>query len=289
MLHSDRRFAQFRRLGRPGGTQARPQPAKLHTYPPLSITGRNGQLHDINDLVAYQAPWDPTVCAESLATSKIYQAGANIVWIKAIATGSPIPVSATASWCKIANLADTFFRREGNRATVQQDGRIVFPTTLEAFTDHPLSTGVEHPLSTEAAAPAPSAAGPAPPPATLQDGELLLLGGHALVQAWWVGMARALVAGDHMDVAALWQCGLSVTVLLRDEPSRSRLVSLAIKFSETLRVQEKALTDNFIMFADKLAALGLPLETKRSLPQFQDHWGSTYMEVQGAQVVKRSG
>ena len=276
MLHSDPRFTQFLHQGsRPDGPHHRPGPAELHTYPPLSITGRNGQL---DDLVAYQAPWDPAVCEESLARSRIYQAGANIVWIKAVATSSPIPVSTSAPWCQISGLADTFFRREGNRATVQQDGRIVFPSILEAFTDHPLSTGVAAPAQRP---------GPAPPPPTLQDGELLLLGGHALVQAWWVGMARALAAGHHLDVAALWQCGLSVTVLLRDEPSRCRLVSLAIRFSETLRVQERALTDNFITFADKLAALGLPLQTK-SLSQFRDHWGSTCREVQGAQLAKRS-
>ena len=217
MLHTETLFRQFHgRVVREDGS--RPPPAPLHTFPPLRIQAPSEGMPE--DLVSYQAPWDPVLCRVSLATSKIYQAGANIVWVKALATDSPIPVTASASWCQICEFADMFFRRDGNRAKVQGDGRIIFPTILEAFTDRPLWTGAGPALAAAPALEAALAASEAAPAPTLQDGELLLLGGHALVQAWWVSTARALVAGDLLDVAALWQCGLSVTVLLRDEPSR---------------------------------------------------------------------
>lgn len=227
---------------------APPRPALLYEYPPMDLQGATTDKK-YWEKVTQIAAWDPARCQDSLAKTKTYAAGANVAWIQAFALGSPIP-AATLPWCQLCDLADKFFQEDSDRSYVLIDGRILFPFTLEAFTELV------------------PAAGPAPP--TLQDGTLLLLGGHAVVQAWWLSMARALVAPDYGKVAALWHGGLSVPVRLYEPmDSRPRLLSHAIGYVEALRLYDKALGDNFLTFSDKLAATGLRMDGK-SLARFQD-------------------
>ena len=243
-------------LSREEFAQLRPPSAVagLHDFTPLKI--QDAVLKD--SLVGYQAPWDDAQCKNALATTNIYQAGANIVWVKPIATASSVPASGTASRSQVVHFANMYFTRDSAKAHVQRDGRIVFPTILETFCDAALRA--DPALQAAGAAEAvPARAGP-----ILVDGGMHLLGGHALVQAWWVSMARALAGKDFASVAALWQCGLTVTVLLRSPTCRAELVQHSLKYSESLRLQERCLTDNFLSFADKLAALVAPAKLQAS-------------------------
>ena len=112
---------------------APPRPALLYEYPPMDLQGATTDKK-YWEKVTQIAAWDPARCQDSLAKTTTYAAGANVAWIQAFALGSPIP-AATLPWCQLCDLADKFFQEDSDRSYVLIDGRILFPFTLEAFTE----------------------------------------------------------------------------------------------------------------------------------------------------------
>lgn len=82
-----------------------------------------------------------------------------------------------------------------------------------------------------------------------------LLTGHAYVYGWWRAMFDA-VREDRLDfVAALWQCGLTVTLHLRATQSVAALAVLSCAQSEAHKSMEKMLSDSFPAFAMKVSEI----------------------------------
>lgn len=158
----------------------------MHEQVPLAIKKECAS----QESVSYQAPWDNDMCIWSLQSTTMYQGGGNISWIH--------PGSSTPSWANVSELADTFFGPQKWHETVAKGGRIRFPFILEAYITE---VSAAHDM-------------------TVFNSSLPLLAGQAMVQAWWVALYRGVIAdgakpGYFQHIAALWQCGLTTTILLR--------------------------------------------------------------------------
>ena len=119
------------------------------------------------------------------------------------------------------------------------DGRIVLPIILHAYVHE-----IGH---LEFAAGAGDTAFP-------------LLAGQGLVMAWYVAACEALLQGDDRQLAALWQCALTVTLQLRLVHGMKDIMAQSIAVSEAMVVTSRHLTDTFVVFTDKLAKCEVPMD-----------------------------
>ena len=192
-----------------------------------------------SEMGSYQAPWDRSQCMAALRTTNMYQAGGNLFWVN-FAPGGLCP-AAKISWAQVRELQASFFDAVGARAKLSKEGRLVFPATLQVYIQ---DLGIMN-----------TAAGTG-------NTTLPLLGGHGLVMAWWAAMLDALRAGQAAShqVAALWQCALTTTIQVRLEPEASRIMALSVLASESLAQSAKHLTDNCLVFCEKLRATGIKVE-----------------------------
>ena len=206
---------------------------KLHECEPLGI--KTNIMSD--DMASYQAPWDTEQCLKSLRATSLYQAGGNLFWVLASPHGAcPAP---SLCWSQLRNLQDTFFNPRAEKTKVAKDGRIVFPVILHAY--------VTEIGQLEFAAGAGETA-------------FALLAGQGLVMAWYVAACDALLQADDRQLAALWQCALTVTLQLRLVCGQKNIMAQSIAVSEAMVVTSRHLTDTFMVFTDKLAKCEVPME-----------------------------
>lgn len=228
----------------------------LRRAAPLDIrsTGRESEMG------SYQAPWDHAQCLAALRTTNMYQAGGNLFWVN-FAPGALCPAP-KISWAQVRELQASFFEAVGGKATLSKEGRLVFPATLQVYIQ---DFGI---MNTAAGA---------------GDTTLPLLGGHGLVMAWWAAMLDALRAGQAASgrVAVLWQCALTTTIQVRLEPEPSRIMALSVLASESLAQSAKHLTDNFLVFCEKLRATAIKVEAAQL-----DAFKQLGMRYNGAPVNK---
>ena len=94
--------------------------------------------------------------------------------------------------------------------------------------------------------------------------ELKLVSGHVYVVAWYYAMSEALEAADVSAIAALWQCGLTVTYHVRKCATNAALAEFSIEESETRKTANRTITDSFPVWARKILVI---LE---EMPQMQN-------------------
>ena len=79
---------------------------------------------------------------------------------------------------------------------------------------------------------------------------LVLSGGHALVYAWYLGVWASLKTTDEEWLRRLWECGLTVTVRLRQASTNDprSIILDSLHYSEACQVAKLANTDSFSVF-----------------------------------------
>ena len=135
-----------------------------------------------------------------------------------------VPVVRLA-WQSLRELCNTFFAKTPDMRRVAAEGRIVFPGIMCAFVRE--LGEIEGACGKGA-------------------GEVALLAGQGLIWAWYLAVGCALRSRDDAYLTALWQCGRSVTIQLRQEPDAACLMSRATTASEALRVPAKYCTDTLL-------------------------------------------
>ena len=201
---------------------------------PLDIQGAT----DKGKLTSYKEPWRQERCVQSIGTTGMYEAGANLLWVDPGLANCEVPSEVT-TWSTVHRLCEQFFSWDS--ATVHEHGseavrgtrRIIFPLTLEAYV--PKADTVTC--------------------ACHFNGALSLVGGHAVVLSWYLGMWQAVGSGNVAWAKLLWQCGLTVTVQVRI-CSAAEAVLQSLAFSEKMKAQEATLSDSFLTFSKKVNALG---------------------------------
>ncbi len=181
----------------------------------------------------YREPWSADRCKIARDTTGYYQAAANVAWLNPSLMGLHFPVQEPPLRF-VLDIADRCF---GQGAVFPGGGcvppRLIFPFVMEAYVKD-----VKH-LSA---------------PTFKQS--LNLVGGHAVLWAWWLALFRAL-SPDKPDVkhlAFLWECGLSMTVLVRVSADDRECCLASVRLSERFR-QQHGLADTFVLFSRKVRAL----------------------------------
>ena len=146
------------------------------------------------ELSSYKAPWSLAAARCSLGTTGRYEPGGNILWC------SPLPrdeeerkvAGDPASSAQVEEVVEEHFKVELLQGSRWK--RLIFPTTLPV--------GVRDKANVIG-----------------RDSfyiKLPLTGGRVYVAGWYVAMSRALSSGDLLKVAALLECGLTVTYHVRE-------------------------------------------------------------------------
>ena len=199
-------------------------------------------------IVSYKAPWGEEVAPKTLEQTGMYEASANLLWLNPFPLGNVAQQIAgdAPQWRPLLEAVDKFMTLEAaiesslasSQGTSGRAARLLFPITVPACCDDAADGGV-----------------------TCVLGKFRVVAGHTYVWAWYLGMHRAMQAGDVACVAALWQMARTTTVHLRHGLKESQLATWSISHAEQARATEGVLGDSFPAFALKcLAVLGeMPL------------------------------
>ena len=201
-------------------------------HAPLHIVGLSEQAA----LVSYKAAWAVAEAQTALAATGMYEAAINIFWL------NPFPASDTArvllgdppTWPQLQEVVNLHFDTGPPHAPPSPVVRLVFPITVPA-----------HVLSIAAAT---TAAG--------FQGSLPAVSGHIYIFAWYLAMHNALLGNDLAGIAALWQCGLTVSTQVRVALSEEELTIWSLQSSEVRKTQERLYSDTFPAFALKALLVG---------------------------------
>lgn len=201
---------------------------------PLSI---KKTLQD-GELSTFKAPWTSEQASASIQTTGLYEAGCNIFWIDARGTHAmPFDLPITRpSWACVHEVFERCFGTSASAlggVTLAASNRLYFPVTLPVFVVD------EQVLKSKSL-----------------NSNLHLVGGHALVYAWYLAAWHALKTQDFPYLLRVWECGLTVSVRVRlVSASDPRAVLLdSWSFSEAVQVAKLSGSDSFVVFAAKLAS-----------------------------------
>jgi hypothetical protein len=186
----------------------------------------------------------------------MYEAGANVMWLSVGLTDeNEIPVH-DAPWQTVLALAMLFagpLTDEGvsssstaadggaspNKAASLAKARLIFPCPLEGCAD--AASDLERDFF---------------------NGTIRLLGGHALLHAWYLKTYLAMQSHDGRQLRLLWQAALTASLKVTVISDLGELMAASMAFSEKIKAEEKHLTDTFPVFITKLqrllAARGVP-------------------------------
>ena len=199
----------------------------VYEHQPLRIVPKDGESESV--LKSYKPPWDKQDAANALASTDRYEAAGNIAWVRLFPLSKDMNIVAgdPVLWSQVEELASDFFVPAAT--TPGAVSRIMFPFTLH----------VNAPKDMKIAA------------AAHYQSCLDLISGHAFVYAWWFAMFKALRDDAATLVSALWQCGLTTTLHLRQGLSVTDMSQISCWQSEMYKASDKNASDSFPAFALK--------------------------------------
>ena len=187
--------AHLKRLGLTSGQN-------VEAVSPLAIQRSNDNS---SALSSYKEVWTPAHCAVAIANTGMYEAGGSLMWLDPGFVGEYVALlHAEPAWSVVGHYQKEFFSQKACAG----GGRLVFPCVLEAY-----SVDDSRDWST-------------------MPSSLCLLGGQAIVFAWYVAAARAMLASDDALLRELWQAALTCTIQVKRTTSESQLALSAMELSE---------------------------------------------------------
>ena len=190
--------AHLKRLGLTSG-----EPVAVEAVSPLEI--RASTDAESSALSSYKEVWTPANCKVAVASTGMYEAGGSLMWLDPGFIGEFVSLlHAEPAWSVVAGYQKEYFSHKACHGK----GRLVFPCGLEAY-----SLDESRDWST-------------------MPSSLCLLGGQAIVFAWYLAAARAMVTSDDTMLRELWQAALTCTIQLKITTSASKLALSAMELSE---------------------------------------------------------
>ena len=220
----------------------------------LNVTGKVEKAHPLRIIAAstasgsalsnYKEAWNPQNCATAIKTTNMYEAGANLMWLSLGFVGDAAALlHAEPEWATVISYQKQFFSRSVGSST-PEIARILFPCVLEAYCD-------DEKLLTSGSMP---------------EGGMELLGGQAIVFAWYLAAARALQAGDNKLLAILWQTTLTCTVRVKVAACQRDLAVASVELSEKLS-QFVHMADTFVHWSMKVMYIAEDLNLDKKSAQ----------------------
>jgi hypothetical protein len=174
----------------------------------------------------------------------LYEAGINLLWVQAwpLDSGNSFP-SEPVTWAGVEMLAQQCFSNEAcfevKEGPAKGTKRLIFPFTLEGWSTK--GNALWEPDSF--------------------DGKIDLIGGHVAVMAWYLACYRAIKSEAGPLLRLLWECALTVTLLVRVCPNTDALI-YSLAFSEKLVAFDLA-SDSLLTFAKKAWSISLAMALEK--------------------------
>jgi hypothetical protein len=235
----------------------------LASHEPLQIMAEQGQA-----LKSFKERWNRGHSKQAVATTSMYEAGANLAWV------DPVPgaekdgwvASADPGWTSVRNLADTLFKPGGCQVGFDKgagQGRVVFPSVVVTYVTSDKLLDRDD-----------------------LGGVFKLLGAPGLVYAWWLAVFEAIKEEDVAVVKTLWECALTVTVRVHVEPLLHMRVLQSLHLNEQVDVTGKNLRDTFVLFGKKVRQLTMCEGVPQGLPNVLKWLSAKGVRFNGAIINK---
>ena len=249
----------------------------LMEFDPLSIAEKEGGSRRGQ---GYKEKWNDANSANALKTTTMYEASGNLMWLDTLlcsaGTQQDTLVRAEPGWQTIVEYQEQFF--SSDRALLVEAGGVppagsaaepnilIFPG--EALTAFVTDSSVKP-----------------------QEVGLRLVTGHAMVWAWYYGMACALHSSNNDLISALWDCALSTTIRLRLMTCPMAITRLSMTISESYKAHDRGMADTFVLWVQKALTL---VDTKQrvqgnqmSAQKFADALNAQAVMFNGSKVTKQ--
>ncbi|MCP5066930.1 MAG: hypothetical protein GY946_10210, partial [bacterium] len=209
---------------------------ELARHPPLEV---RQEASDAGDrLASYKEPWQKDNCLPAVRATGFYEAGGSLFWVKTDVAESQIP-SEDPSWAWVLEYGAQTLQPQ---ASAGRRARIRFPLAIETYVREESDlTAAEFPVA------------------------LSPIGAHPVIYSWYAAMCAAMRAEDVLRVTLLYECALCATICVRVEADFKNLLLESLKFSDRIRSEERALTDTFVLFAEKMEQIIYDPDTKKRL------------------------
>ena len=188
------------------------------------------------DMCSYKESWKPQNCLLSCQQTGYYEAGANGLWIDPeVSCDGEVPF-VDPGWNIVCQAGLSHL------SVTEHNGveRIRFPVTMSCW----WRSGVL---------------------ALPQEGYpkgIIPLGGKPFLWAWYLEMFKAMDENDTKKIRLLYECILTVTVLMFTTSEISKIVEESIKMSETARTTAASSSDSFVTFASKILLIDKSVNVK---------------------------
>ena len=225
---------------------------KVEEASPLKIKAADADAEqavagDSSALSSYKESWSPVNCQGAIKKTGMYEAGGNLTWLDLGFVGEMAALlHAEPAWGTVLRYQKQYFSRSAcasmsatpadaapaaeasvGLSTPARLDRLVFPCTMSAYSDDDAQDWSKMPTS------------------------LRLLGGQAIVFAWYVAAGRAMQQDDDVLLKLLWQAALTCTIRVVAMPSTAKLAMAAVELSEKF-VSFAEMSDTFIHWSAKI-------------------------------------
>ena len=214
---------------------------------------------DDGDLSSYKEAWRPANCHVSCQRTGYYEAGGSGLWIDPeVAADGELPF-VDPGWHLVHEVGRCQF------CGIEHNGieRVRFPVTMSCWWR----------------------AGVLALPKDRYPSGIVPLGGKVFIWAWYVEMFKALDKNDHKRIKLLYECILTVTIIMFTSSDKAIIVEESIKMSETVRATVQATSDSFVTFASKILLIDPTLNAKQLAARDIRHQGGL-INVTMVQTIK---
>ena len=240
--------AHLRRLGH--GVNA------VEAAPPLRIQRIDSEASNEGCLAlsSYKEVWVPANCQVSMAKEGRYEAGGSLMWLDPGFVGpATAMLHEEPEWRVVVSYQREFFGRaaceEPNTNLGENTnaglGRLPFPCTMQAYWEDPARDWSKMPST------------------------LRLMGGQAMLFAWYLAAGRAMQQQDDALLKQLWQAALTCTIHVQSTSSTSQLALSAACISERF-ARFGDMADTFVHWASKVQKVADTLDGGTSIMSAQN-------------------
>ena len=206
--------------------------AHLPEEVPLAVAMPSGD----SDVGNFKEIWNPATALQSAQGTGMYEAGGNLTWLDPVLGSAPEVARSEPAWSLVHQYSIQYFSIASAVPGASRRGRLIFPLSpMEAYVKEIGDLFAGGSVNKGKSMPE----------------RLVLVTGHAMLYAWWVAMARAVLAADTGHVIRLWECALTCTIRASVQANPAELNILSIQASEQFSTFE-GMCDTFLLWARKI-------------------------------------
>ena len=216
----------------------------------------------------FREPWQMSSCLNALTSTQLYEASGNVFWLDVLGSkfGEHDLADAEVTWHRLHDAA-AIWSEEAFVSSCEDPHyrRFVFPGYLPAALAN--TSHIEAMVKSQAC----------------HFKALCVLGGHAIIYAWYVALADAFQAGltaaKDLRIWKLYEAGMTATIRLRLTTSHTQVLTDAHVWSETIRATHMSGSCDLLNFITRLKMMPEVMQKGTSVEKMRQvlsHLGIQY-------------